>query len=486
MANISKQPADFCNYPCPNPVLDAALSGTMPPPPPPIRTTWDPLPGFPVDFQPPTSSNIKREPGTGNTLPRFSTEPQVTYAQMPKRDSTNGNMTGLPNRNLLYPSYEMAHSPQGQILGAGIWPDMPHYGGYMEYDTHNLFASGMIAHSRQGLLNRRPNERPFIITRSTFAGDGNKTGHWTGDNDSTWAHYLVSIVQHIEFASIFQIPMIGTDVCGFNLNTTETLCARWAMLGAWYPFYRNHADTKAAPQEFYLWPIVTEAAKKAISTRFSLLDYLYTGFYEQTVDGSPNTVSPMFFHYPEDVNTLNISYQFFFGPSILVSPVTIEGAQNATFYLPNDTFYDFWTAEQINGTGQNIFYDNVTYTDIPVHIRGGSIIPLRQNANSVNTTAQLREQDFQLVVALDSEGKAQGNLYLDDGHSINSISSYMHFNYDNGHLTLNGTFGYQTNLSVTTLSIYGASSSNVPTYLLNKSLSAGWAVSIDGLNATTA
>lgn len=392
--------ANFCDFPCADPAGAAAAAGN-----PPARPAPPPANGTQI-FQ--------------------------------KRQTSSANSTSS-TVNLLNPPYAI-HNALDQLSQHTIRTDLIHANGLNEYDTHNLYGFMMSMNSQKGMEARRPGKRTLVITRSTFVGAGTKVGKWLGDNLSTWDHYRWSISGQLGMASIYQIPMVGSDICGFGGNTTETLCARWAMLGAFSPFMRNHNGDTSISQEFYRWPTVAEAAKKAIAIRYQLLDYIYTHFHRQNTDGTP-LLGPMWFQYPTDQNTYPIDLQFFYGDSLLVSPVTQENSTSVDIYLPKDTFYDYFTLAPVQGAGAKVSLTNVNFTDIPLHIRGGGILPMR--VESAMTTTALRQKDFQIVVAPNASGTASGYLYIDDGVSLSQTKTTdITFQYAKGTLKASGKFNY--------------------------------------------
>jgi alpha-glucosidase len=152
-------------------------------------------------------------------------------------------------------------------------------------------------------------------------------------------------------------------------------------------------------------------------------------------------INPLFFAYPSDSNLFSNALQFLYGADILVSPVTEENSTSVTIYLPDDRFYAFDTWGVVEGAGAEVTLDDVDFTEIPLHVRGGAVIPLR--AESALTTTEVRTKPFHLIVAPDRDGRASGKLYLDDGDSIKQPStSEIEFTYDNGVLKVSGSFDY--------------------------------------------
>jgi alpha-glucosidase len=402
-------------------------------------TTCTPREKAIADGIPPKPAHDPR-PNTGRPIPGFpaSFQPNSSKRDLEARQAM-GQMKGFADREWFNPAY-MVNNHVGNLSDYTIWFNTSNYDGTHQYDTHNFYGHMMAMTTHESMITRRPELRPFVLTRSTWAGTGRKVTHWFGDNASDWEHYRTSIRQMLSFVSMHQMPLVGSDVCGFNGNTNENLCARWAMLGAFQPFYRNHAEISTIQQEFYQWPSVAEAAKKAIDIRYKLLDYIYTALYYQTTTGAP-MINPLFFLYPNDANTFGIQEQWFYGDSLLISPVTTDYSDTVTYYLPNDVFYNYWTHKKVQGTGANITESDLTTSDIPVHIRGGAILPHR--TNSANTTKALRQQDFYILVAPAADGSATGRLYLDEGEKIEQPGvSEIDFKFEGGKFSASGSFGY--------------------------------------------
>ncbi|XP_023932526.1 lysosomal alpha-glucosidase isoform X2 [Lingula anatina] len=327
----------------------------------------------------------------------------------------NGAVDGCPkNSSLENPPYVPAvHG--GSLKFFTICPSSTQYTS-SHYNLHNLYGLMMTKMSHNALLNARPNQRPFVISRSTYPGQGRYGGHWTGDNAATWHDLYASIPGILNF-NLFGIPMVGADICGFRMNTTEPLCQRWYQLGAFYTFSRSHQerDTNSHDPTMFSKTLI-DSTRKAYLLRYSLLPHLYTLFYNSHTRGE-TVLRPLFFEYPKDKNTYGIDQQFMWGKCFLISPVLSENTTEVQGYFPKGSWYDIQTGSQQKSNGQYVTI--ATPLDkINVHLREGCVI-VTQTPNL--TTTMSRKNKFGLVVALLDDGKSEGELYADDGKSADSI-----------------------------------------------------------------
>jgi alpha-glucosidase len=131
-----------------------------------------------------------------------------------------------------------------------------------------------------------------------------------------------------------------------------------------------------------------------------------------------------------------------------------------SIYLPKDQFYDFATLKPVEGTGQYVTLTDVNLTTIPLHIRGGAVLPLR--ANGTMTTTELRATDFEFLVAPGANGTAAGSLYVDDGVSIvQKQTTSVKMAFANGKLSVTGSFRFKVGTKVASVVVLGVG--NAPT-----------------------
>ncbi|XP_031443041.1 neutral alpha-glucosidase AB isoform X2 [Clupea harengus] len=300
------------------------------------------------------------------------------------------------------------------------------HGDWEHRDVHNLYGFYVQMATAEGLIRRSGGvERPFVLTRAFFAGSQRYGAVWTGDNAAEWDHLKVSIPMCLSLGLV-GISLCGADVGGFFKAPSTELLVRWYQTGAYQPFFRAHAHLDTPRREPWLFgPENTALIREAVRQRYALLPYWYQQFYQAYRTGQP-VMRPLWVEYPKDMATFTMDDQFLIGKDLLVHPVTEEGARGVTAYLPGhgEVWYDAHTFQKHNGAQS--LYIPVTMSSIPVFQRGGSIIPKKVR---VRRSSSCMETDpYTLYVALNPQRTAEGELYVDDGHtfSFDSKKEFIH------------------------------------------------------------
>ena len=166
--NDMNEAANFCPYPCSDPVAYSEESKN-PPEPPPVRPGGPGrvIPGFPASLQPSSGTNATKRALQSRQFNSKSSMPRRSLHARQSSNQTSPRL-GLPGRDLINPEYEI-QAAAGSISNHTLDTDIRNYDGSHHYDTHNFWGSMMSIASRESMLQRRPERRPFLITRSTVS-----------------------------------------------------------------------------------------------------------------------------------------------------------------------------------------------------------------------------------------------------------------------------------------------------------------------------
>ena len=340
-------------------------------------------------------------------------------AVVPNVDNGNPDKT-LPMDLMMYDKVTEEYQPNAKI--------------------HNSFSLNLVQATYKGLTKLKTsdeyknnklynyNKRNFIISRGGFAGVHRYAGIWTGDSASSWDFLKINIPEVLN-VGLSGLPISGCDIGGFANGsgsvgqgvTQYELFTRWMTAGAFLPWYRNHYDgyTKAFQEPFNYGEPVPTNCRKYINIRYQLLQLFYDCMFENTQTGIP-IARALFLNEVDDINVFSYAdQQFFIGKDLLVAPVTDEN-WNKEVYLPaNSQWYVF----DVDGgvlpqptQGGQAYNWYVPLDLVPIYIREGAILPIRQLEQYVG---ELPENYLNFYIYPGKDSSYQ--LYLDDKTTMDAL-----------------------------------------------------------------
>jgi len=348
--------------------------------------------------------------------------------------------------------------------------DKRHINDIEHRDLHNMYGYLYTMATNQGHLVRSDNQlRPFVLTRSAFAGSQRYAAIWTGDNAADWGHLESSVPMCLSF-SVAGMSFVGADVGGFFGNPDGELMVRWYQAASFQPFFRSHAHLDSKRREPWLFSAgEMSLIRDAIRTRYSFLPFWYTQFYETEKTGVP-VMRPLWYEFPGDEGVYGREGEHMIGDALLVAPILKKSATELSVYFPGtELWYDIVTNQKFDVSGEISI--QAPYDKIPVYQRGGTIIARKHRVR--RSSALMHDDPITLHVAVDRERKARGTLYIDDGRTFDyksGASIYVEFRYEDEVLTAKmlQPAGTETKVWLEKVIILGSGPNNNPARVITK------------------
>lgn len=215
---------------------------------------------------------------------------------------------------------------------------------------------------------------------------------WTDDTRSDWSIEKPLIefnpwVPHVAFKENIamytnpknrssEIPFLTNDLGGFDMGKTkqpeEELYIRWLQFSMFNPITEVFSQPEN-PTANIAW-LYSEKADSIFRIyshwRMQLFPYIYSYALRSRIEGQQ-----MMGKIPGHM------YQYMFGDELLAAPVYEKGAMKQKVFLPAGNWVNYWNGEELQGNTEHTVA--APLHQIPLFVKKGAIIPMRQYASSI-------------------------------------------------------------------------------------------------------
>ncbi len=238
-------------------------------------------------------------------------------------------------------------------------PMRKYYNGYTDAEMHEV---NQVLLPKQFLAMNRDfrDTRSFHHYCGGFAGTQHYTAATTGDSGGGVAVLYDQL--NLQMSGYNNTSCdVGASTDGLHMG----IFLPWMQINSWYSF-----------KEPWYQPLEAQVVyRNYLQLRNRMVPYTYSGALKGSVDGDP-VMMPMPLAFPDDRNCDDLAHEYMYGGDMLITVFTDQ------VYLPEGTWYDFWTNKKTESSGETIpaDFDKTQYGG-PVYIREGAIIPFQHVAN---------------------------------------------------------------------------------------------------------
>jgi alpha-glucosidase (family GH31 glycosyl hydrolase) len=250
-------------------------------------------------------------------------------------------------------------------------------------EHHNMygFYYGRAIYSGMGGMDDR---RPMIYARSVGIGSQRYPAMFLGDQKPA-AQYMHSTLKAALNLSLAGFAYWTADVFGLDGKTTPEThmrCAQWSLLNPIARYFIRPSEIDSTRFPWSHGAEVESNFRKYTNLRYQLLPYWQVLAWQAYQTGIP-PVRPLFVNHPDDPICWEIDDAYMMGDCLLIAPVMKKGALQRDVYLPEGTWYDFWTDSTNIGNRWHTIQAPLDH--LPIFVRGGTCLPMGPNRQYIGS-----------------------------------------------------------------------------------------------------
>lgn len=258
--------------------------------------------------------------------------------------------------------------------------DGVYHNGKTGEEMYNFYSTLYQEATLDGLVDA--GKDPFLRARSGYAGMQKYPTCWPGDPHSTFDDMAFVLRGGLNIG-LSGVPFWMNGVSLFGGMPIPELFVRWLQCAV----FASHCDGAMIGNPLQFDGEYVDLYRKFANLRYRLLPYIYTYAVTATETGIP-PMRAMILEFEDDPVVHGIDSQFMFGEELLVAPILSEsddgsGRVTRPIYLPEGTWFDYWTNNRYEGP-TSVDYE-APLDRIPIFVREDSLLPMSPERDYVGS-----------------------------------------------------------------------------------------------------